>query len=163
MNENGQPSGRKRPTKTEDLEKELLDPTGERAVLQLERELRNLPPAEKLWLHPDALRPRDYIRGRTALADVLTAEGLDNCYDFLGTEFMYPWLIWALRSRTNADFGWEDALDTEFSEFRMGDDPRPPTPPSELSGRSGSTPAGNASKARRPRPAAAPSSSPSLG
>lgn len=121
-------------------------------------------PPEKLWLHPDALRPRDYIRGKQALKDVLKAAGLENCYDFLGTEYMYPWLMWALRSRTDASFGWEDALDTEFSEFRMGDErPPPQIQPAGSGGSSGSTPNGSGSTRRRPRPATAPSSAPSSG
>lgn len=116
---------------------------------------------EKLWLHPDALRPRDYIRGKEALKDVLATEGLDNCYDFLGTEWMYPWLMWALESRTDPSFTWEQALDRDFWHYRMGGDerPSPVIPPLSSSGRSDSTPAGNATKPKRPRPAPAPNSS----
>jgi hypothetical protein len=115
-------------------------------------------PVEKLWLHPDALRPRDYIRGQTALAAVLAELGFENCYDFLGGPYAYPWMMWALRSRTNPDFTWDDALDSEFHEFRMGDDERPQTPPLELSGKSGSTPGGSGSTRRRPKPAPEPAS-----
>jgi len=112
----------------------------------------------KPWLHPDALRPRDYLRGKAALKDVLGER--ESCYDFLGTDEMYTWLIWALRSREDPSFTWDQALDTEFSEFTMGDErPPPPTLPAEKPGRSGSMPAGSSSTLRRPRPAAAPSSS----
>lgn len=117
----------------------------------------------KLWLHPDALKPRDYLRGKLALKDVLEERGHSNCYDFLGTDEMYPWLMWALRSREDPSFTWDQALDTEFSEFTMGDErPPPPTLPAEKPGRSDSTPAGTDSKPRRrnitPEPVSALSS-----
>jgi hypothetical protein len=116
----------------------------------------------KPWLHPDALRPRDYLRGKAALKDVLGDR--QSCYDFLGTDEMYPWQMWALRSRENPSFTWDQALDTEFSEFSMGDErPPPPTLPAEKPGRSGSTLAGNGSTPRRPRREAAPSSSSGTG
>jgi hypothetical protein len=115
----------------------------------------------KLWLHPDALKPRDYLRGKLALKEVLG--GRESCYDFLGTDEMYTWLIWALRSRDDESFSWDDALDTEFSEFSMGDErPGPPTLPAEKPGRSERRPAENSSKPRRqsttPEPVSEPSS-----
>jgi hypothetical protein len=114
--------------------------------------------AAKLWLHPDALRPRDYLRGKEALKDILGDR--QSCYDFLGTDEMYTWLIWALRSRENPSFTWDQALDTEFSEFSMGDErPPPPTRTVGSPGSSGNTPAGNSSTPRRPRRVAEPSSS----
>ncbi|HEY5990542.1 MAG TPA: hypothetical protein VIV12_29745 [Streptosporangiaceae bacterium] len=118
----------------------------------------------KLWLHPDALKPRDYLRGKTALKAELEERGHQSCYDFLGTDEMYPFLIWALKSREDPSFGWDDALDTEFSEFSMGDErPPPPTLPAEKPGRSDSTPNENGSARRQPRRAAAPSSASGLG
>lgn len=114
----------------------------------------------KLWLHPDALKPRDYLRGKLALKDVLEERGHSNCYDFLGTDDMYPWLMWALRSREDPSFTWDQALDTEFSEFSMGDErPPPPTLPAERPGRSESTRNGSGSTRRQPRRAAVASSS----
>lgn len=113
---------------------------------------------ERPWLHPDAMMPLDYIRGQKALAAQLKERGYDSCYDFLGTPEMYPFLIWALRSRDDPSFGWEDALRTPFYEFKQGADERPRTRPAERLGRSESMPSGSGSTRRRPRPAAVPSS-----
>ena len=112
----------------------------------------------RLWLHPDALKPRDYLRGKVALAGVLEERKYTSCYDFLGTDEMYPFLIWALRSRDDPSFGWEEALDTPFYEFETGDDARPQTQLPVPSGSSESMPSGSGSTRRRPRPAAVPSS-----
>ncbi len=118
----------------------------------------------KLWLHPDALKPRDYLRGKVALKEVLGEAGHESCYDFLGTDEMYTWLMWALRSRDDPSFTWDQALDTEFSEFSMGDErPPPPTPQGGKPGRSESTPAGSSSKSRRPKREVEPSSSSGTG
>lgn len=116
----------------------------------------------KPWLHPDALKPRDYLRGKLALKDVLGDRA--SCYDFLGTDEMYTWLIWALRSRDDPSFTWDRALDSEFSEFSMGDErPPPPTLPAAKPGRSESPPSGSGSTRRQPRRAVEPSSASSSG
>jgi hypothetical protein len=113
----------------------------------------------KPWLHPDALRPRDYLRGKEALKDILGDR--QSCYDFLGTDEMYTWLIWALRSRDDPSFTWDQALDTEFSEFTMGDErPPPPTRTAGSSGRSESTQSVSGSKPPRRKPATEPNSAP---
>jgi hypothetical protein len=117
----------------------------------------------KPWLHPDALRPRDYIRGQTALKAVLAELDFENCYDFLGGPYAYPWMMWALESRADPSFTWEQALDRDFRHYRMGEEVPPQTQPSELSGRSEITPSGSGSKQQRRRPATEPSSSPTSG
>lgn len=113
------------------------------------------------WLHPDAMMPLDYVRGKKTLAAQLKERSYDSCYDFLGTDEMFTFLMWALKSREDPAFTWEDALRTPFYEFKQGADERPQTLPLEPSGRGGSMPSGSGSTRRRPRPAAAPSSSPS--
>jgi hypothetical protein len=109
-------------------------------------------------LHPDALKPRDYLRGAIALKAQLAERKYDSCYDFLGTHEMYPFVMWAIISRDDPSFTWDAALDTPFYLFKMGDAARPQIPPSEPLGKSESTPNGSGSTRRRPRPAAAPSS-----
>ncbi len=115
-------------------------------------------PDRRPWLHPDAMMPLDYIRGKKMLAAQLKERSHDSCYDFLGTEDMYPFLIWAIKSRDNPAFTWDDALRTPFYEFKQGADERPQILPLESSGRSGSTPSGSGSTRRRPRPVPVPSS-----
>jgi hypothetical protein len=115
----------------------------------------------KQWLHPNALTPRDYRRGKQALAGVLTEMGLEDCYELVTTDDMYAWCIWALKSRTNPNFTWDDALDTPFSEFTVGSERPPPTPPSGGGGRSATTPADDGSSKPPSAPAPARSSGPS--
>lgn len=105
--------------------------------------------APKQWLHPDALTPRDYLRGKLALKDVLAERGHESPYDFLGTDEMYTWLIWALRSRADVSFTWDAALDTPFYEFQMGGD-RPPPPPAGPPSLSGSKPGRSAVSRAKP-------------
>jgi hypothetical protein len=63
---------------------------------------------------------------------------------------MYPFCIWALRSRDDPGFTWEDALDTPFYQFHMGDEPLPPqTPPPAPPGSEPASPAEKASTPKR--------------
>jgi hypothetical protein len=130
-------------------------PVAERAVQQADD------PGElaKPWLHPDALVPRDYLRAKVALKEVL---GTRSPYELLVGDEMYPFIIWCLRSRDDPAFTWDQALDTPFYLFRMGDEPPPPpTPPPASSGSAPTTPAGSASTPKRRPPARARSSAPS--
>jgi hypothetical protein len=104
-------------------------------------------------LNPDLLTPRDLKMAREALPGVDVSAMLSDNID------MITLTIFCLRRRDNAEFSWDDALDTPMSEFSQpaGSDP-PPTLPSEPLGRSESTPSGNGSKLTRPTPATAPSS-----
>lgn len=133
----------------------------EQAIQAAAKEAVEVPAApvdQRPWLHPDAMMPLDYLRGKKALAAQLKERGYDSCYDFLGTEDMYPFLIWAIRSREDPSFGWDDALRTPFYEFKQGADERPQTPLLGPSGSGESTPSVSGSTRRRPRPAAVPSS-----
>jgi hypothetical protein len=136
---------------------------GKVAIEVAEQAVQETVAPAKLWLHPDALKPRDYLRGKIALRAVLDELEHDSCYDFLGTDEMYTWCMWALKSRTNPKFTWDEALDTEFREFRMGEEVPPQTQPSESSGKSETTPNGSGSKPQRRKPATEPASSPSSG
>jgi hypothetical protein len=107
---------------------------------------------ERPWLDADALTPRDYVRGKTALAAVLAEHKMGSCYELLAGETMYPWCIWALKSRDDPDYTWEQALDEPFWQFRIGDDHRPPprpAPPRSSPGSAGIT-SGEPSATRRP-------------
>ena len=116
----------------------------------------------KQWLHPDALRPRDYLRGKIALRKVLEELKLSSCYDLLSGEYMYPWIMWALKSRDNPKFTWDQALDTDFHEFEMSDSP-PQTRPLDASGGSETGQNSSGSKATQPKPEPEPSSANSSG
>jgi hypothetical protein len=116
----------------------------------------------KLWLHPDALRPRDYLRGKIALREVLEELKMDSCYEMLSGDYMYPWIMWALRSRTNPKFTWDEALDSDFYNFEMSDSP-PQTLPLDSSGRSETGQSENESKAPPPKLEPEPSSASSSG
>ena len=116
---------------------------------------------EKPWLHPDALTPRDYLRAKTALEAVLDGR---SPYELLTGEEMYPFLIWALRSREDPTFTWEQALDTPFWHFRMGDEPPPPpTPPPGEPGSAPPSPAASDSTPKQQQPTRARSSSATSG
>ena len=111
---------------------------------------------EKPWLHPDALRPRDHLRAKEALVDVLNGR---SPYEMLGSgDEMYPYLMWCIKSRTDPTFTWEQALDTEFHEFRMGDDRPPPIPPLNANGRSDASHSDDGLKVTQPKPEPEPSS-----
>jgi len=75
---------------------------------------------------PQMLTPRDMLRAKAALADVL---GDRSPYDMFDDDLeRAPFIIWCLRSRTDPGFTWEDALDTPYlGEFEIGDS-RPPPP-----------------------------------
>lgn len=74
---------------------------------------------------PTLLTPRDMNRAKTALADIL---GDRSPYDLLEDDAdRVPFTIWALESRTNPGFTWDDALDTPYlGEWKAGE-PGPPT------------------------------------
>jgi hypothetical protein len=94
----------------------------------------------KLRLHADALTTRDMIRARTALGgdpyERLSAEQ---------TEDQVTFIVWCLLSRDNPAFTWDDALDTPFGAFEMGDETPPPTPEPGSNGASPAKPTAPAS------------------
>jgi hypothetical protein len=112
----------------------------------------------KPWLHPDALTPGDYLRAKKALKEVL---GDRSPYELLDGEEMYPFCIWAIRSRDDPTFTWEQALATPFYEFRLGGGPPPRTPPPASSGSKPSRTGGAGSTSKPKPPTAALSSEPS--
>jgi hypothetical protein len=111
---------------------------------------------ERPWLDADALMPLDYIRGKTALAAVLAEHKMGSCYELLAGETMYPWCIWAIKSRDDPDYTWEQAIREPFWQFRIGDDHRPPlkpAPPRSSPGSAGTT-SGEPSATPKPPPRA---------
>lgn len=112
----------------------------------------------KPWLHPDALTPGDYLRAKTALAELLDGR---SPYELLDGEEMYPFCIWAIRSRDDPEFTWADALATPFYEWRLGGGPPPRTRPPGSPGSRPRRPSGAGSISKPKPPAAAPGSAPS--
>lgn len=111
-------------------------------------------PARKPRLHVDLLTPRDMIRARTALGGRNPNEMLEGNDTFERITLM----IWCLKSRTNPDFTWDDALDTPFGEFDMsGDEPPEATGPGGSPGPESETPTASGSKQRRRAAEAEPS------
>jgi hypothetical protein len=136
----------------------MSDENGQVAVAEAEQVAAEAVAAEaaKPWLDPDALTPRDYLRGKQQLADVLKGR---SPYELLQGEEMYPWLIWAIRSRTDPGYTWEQALDEPFWQFRIGGDAPGPLPAATGSG--ATAPAGPALTPKPARPTRGRSSGPS--
>ncbi len=82
----------------------------------------------KLVLNPDLLTPRDMMRARVMLEGKNPYEMLDDADNVIVLT------IWCLRTRTNPDFTWEDALDTPFSEFEVPEETPPEIAPALNSG-----------------------------
>jgi hypothetical protein len=115
------------------------------------------PPRPRAGRNADDLTPRDLLRARTMLAE---AGDPRSPYDLMEDDIEKSALvIWCLKSRTDAQFTYEQALDTPYSEFTVEDD-EPPPPPGGPPGSPGPEAAMSraaASRKRRPAGATAPS------
>jgi len=140
----------------------MSEDNGQVATAEAEQAAAEAVAAEqaKPWLDADALMPLDYVRGKKALTAVLAEYKVSSPYELLAGETMYPWLIWAIKSRDDPAYTWEQALREPFWQFRIGGDPRPdpPTRPPTSPGRSATT-SDEPSATPRPRPRGRPRSS----
>lgn len=131
----------------------VQDDVAERAV---QAETAEVP--AKVWLNSGALKPRDLVRARIQLADVLNGRAPLELLDPDKDEF-FPFLIWCQRSRSDPSFSWDDALDTDFDDCKMGGErPPPPMLPRSTSGSSGTPSIGSRSKPPPPKHEREPSS-----
>lgn len=90
-------------------------------------------------LTSDELSPRDLKRAKVMLDGRNPWEVLDDDEDRLTL------IMWCLKSRHIPGFTWEQAEETTYGEFLPPTEVPPPTPASDSSGSSKTTPAGNAS------------------
>lgn len=87
-------------------------------------------------LTTDELTGRDMKRARVVLKGRDPWELTDDMDE------RFTLIIWCLKSRHFPGFTWEQAEDTPFGEFLPPSEVPPPTPASESSGNSETTPAG---------------------
>jgi hypothetical protein len=108
----------------------------------------------KPLLHPGILTPNDLKRVKVAAGGQSPQELMAE------VEGLWQVLMFAVKSRTDPEFTWEQAGDTPLGEvFDMtSDGGPPPTPPPARNGSEPTTPAANASTPKRRSAGPAPSS-----
>jgi len=113
-------------------------------------------------ISPELLTPRDHLRAKTALADVLKELGFQSTYDMIeDVEYAVPFAMWCLKTRTVPEFTWDQALDTPYLiETEIGESGPPQILAPPTSGASGD---GSPSKRKPAATATAPSSASSSG